>query len=1236
LTLFSLTQRTYGTFILLSLLSFLGNYFVLPLLPGVNFLFGSIGILLIIYLFGTLWGTTVAFLSSIYTVFLWGHPFGILVLTLEALFIGMTWRNDRHNLLLLEGLFWFCFGGPLMLVLYANFLPLESIQATLIILKILVNGIVNAALVSLLVTYLPLKHWLGHSLPPRLSLRQILTNLVVTFILLPALMTTMVTGRQMVAKTETEMQNYVNLLSKSIIADFLSLHQKHITALQTLAQIAIAHPSDIAKPEQQAELITELFPEFLEIVLTDTNGNPQWFYAQQQNRRDIHEKVLSSHPSLKNLSVTEILTLSSVVTIGDNSVPILTHVVPLHYPNLPSGVIFVHLRVILTELLQNLYILPENTQITLTNEQGIVLKSTRPELLPLQVYDRIAPTSVNWSNTATYLWSNEKNHRLLRWQRSFFIQAMPMGMHFPVTLVVEFPLAKYVNLIQQIYFNKLVIVAVITLLGLILATIVSHSMVKPLLELAHITYNLPNRFKYERTPHWPQSRIGEIDDLTHHFKRMAQSLQARFAEIHAANTLLEERVQIRTQELLGERAVLWQSQEMLRLVMDNIPQAIFWKDNQGIYLGGNRNFAKVIGVQSPEIVIGKTDEELPLDEQTKKLLQTITGCITVIGQAEYCHAELRNLATGTSMWFEINKIPLRDAQDQVMSALYSFEDVTERKRSEEKLRQAAKVLENSTEAILITDAYNQIVLVNKAFTHITGYTEAEVLGKRPDVVLKSGRHSTDFYETMWESIQSAGHWEGEIWNRRKSGDIYPEWLHISVIKDEADKEVTHYLAIFSDITSRKQTEQRLTYLAYYDSLTGLANRTLFYEHLAHAISYAQERHNLVAVMFLDLDRFKYVNDTWGHAVGDLLLKYVANRLLTHFDANTVARLGGDDFTILLENLNSTEEVALVAQKILESMVLPFDLNGHETFITTSIGISLYPNDGEDAGTLLKNADTAMYRAKESGKNNYQFFTPQMNELIHHRLWLETHLRHALARDELVAYYQPQMHLASGHIVGAEVLLRWQHPEMGLILPDAFIPLAEETGLIVEIGEWVLRHTCLQHQRWRASGKPILRMAVNLSSRQFRQPNFIERMLQILEETCMDPTLIELELTENMLMRDIDNVSKKLYKLKERGIQLAIDDFGMGYSSLSYLKRFPIDVLKIDKSFLREVPANQEDMAIVKAIIALARSLRLTVIAEGVETKSQLIFLKSLKCDEVQGYFIGRPLPEDAFLQLLGH
>ncbi len=546
---------------------------------------------------------------------------------------------------------------------------------------------------------------------------------------------------------------------------------------------------------------------------------------------------------------------------------------------------------------------------------------------------------------------------------------------------------------------------------------------------------------------------------------------------------------------------------------------------------------------------------------------------------------------------------------------------------------AAAVFENSSDAIVVSGRDNRIISVNPAFSEITGYQREEALGRDPGM-LSAGRQSREFYLEMWNCLREGGKWSGEIWNRRKSGEIYPEWLSISTVKNLQD-EITHYVGIFSDITERKQAEERVRHLAHYDALTDLPNRTLFHDRLQQALIQAQRSHDQVAVMFIDLDRFKIINDTLGHNVGDLLLQAVAQRLLNCVrQGDTVCRQGGDEFVILLPQISHAEDAALVAQKILDSINRVFVLDGHELHIGASIGISFFPADGVDAEALMKNADVAMYRAKELGRNNYQFYLSDMNARSFERLALETSLRRAVEHDELEVYYQPLMDAHSNKLVGMEALVRWNHPDLGLVNPAQFIPLAEETGMIIPIGAWVLRHACAQTREWHKQGHGALRVSVNLSARQFRQTDFVGSVRKILDETGFDPHYLELEVTESLLMHNIDENIIVLNELKAMGISIAVDDFGTGYSSLSYLKRLPIDTLKIDRSFVNDVNSNRDDAAIVDAIISLAQSLTLKVVAEGVETCGQQTFLENHQCDEMQGFLFSHPLPADKFSEFL--
>lgn len=549
------------------------------------------------------------------------------------------------------------------------------------------------------------------------------------------------------------------------------------------------------------------------------------------------------------------------------------------------------------------------------------------------------------------------------------------------------------------------------------------------------------------------------------------------------------------------------------------------------------------------------------------------------------------------------------------------------------LRLAEKVFETTFEGIMMTDAHLAIESINPAFTKITGYELHEVLGKKPDI-LSSGRHDPEYYRKMRLELAENGCWQGEIWNRRKNGEIYPEWLSISTVKNP-EGQVSNYVAIFSDITERKASEDHVRHLAHHDALTNLPNRTLLMERLSHALAHAHRHSQMVAVMFLDLDRFKNINDTLGHAVGDQLLKSVAERLSECVrEDDTVARLGGDEFVIILEGVSSIQDVAGVAQKLINALERPVILERQEMFVTTSIGISVYPDDGDSADILIKHADTAMYRAKEQGRNNGQFYTADMNELALERLTMENSLRHALERNEFMLYYQPQVDLRTRRITGMEALLRWQHPDFGLVLPSRFIPIAEETGLIVPIGEWVLRAACFQNKAWQDAGMPRLHVAVNLSARQFKQPNLVNIVSQTLADSGLEPRYLELEITESIAMERAEETIARLNELKAMGVSISMDDFGTGHSSLSYLKRFPIDTLKIDQSFVQDVLLDSQDAAIAAAITTMARSLKMKVVTEGVETKEQIDFLREHDRNEVQGYYFSHPLPADAFADLL--
>jgi len=561
------------------------------------------------------------------------------------------------------------------------------------------------------------------------------------------------------------------------------------------------------------------------------------------------------------------------------------------------------------------------------------------------------------------------------------------------------------------------------------------------------------------------------------------------------------------------------------------------------------------------------------------------------------------------------------------------QDVTERVHNEERQRLADAVFENTTEAVIVTDAEGRILRVNPAFTQITGYESGQVLGHDPRL-LKSGRHDETFYTRMWQSLSSEGHWRGEIWNRRRDGSVFPAWQTISAVHDHGGV-LRQYVSLMSDITPLKEIQQRLDYMAYHDALTGLPNRHLLSDRLEHAIIRARREGELVGVLFLDLDRFKNINDSLGHPLGDELLRAVSERLVSAVrESDTVARLGGDEFVVVAETVEDEARLAVLADKLLAVFHRPFQVQGHELSVDASVGISVFPVDGEESAILLRNADTAMYRAKASRRNSYVFYTAELTERASAKVRMEMELRHALARGELNLAFQPQIDLAGERVVGLEALLRWDSEKLGVVSPAEVIPLAEETRLILPIGRWVLEQACREFVSLRAAGQRIDRIAVNVSPVQIQQGDLVEIVEAVLADTGMPAEWLEIEVTEAAFMLDPELAVETLNRIHERGVQVAVDDFGTGFSSLAYLKEFPVNRLKIDQSFVRDMLDNGDDLAIVRSVIALGRSLDLDVIAEGVETTRHVERLREDGCKEGQGYLFSAPLHAQALREWL--
>ncbi len=552
-------------------------------------------------------------------------------------------------------------------------------------------------------------------------------------------------------------------------------------------------------------------------------------------------------------------------------------------------------------------------------------------------------------------------------------------------------------------------------------------------------------------------------------------------------------------------------------------------------------------------------------------------------------------------------------------------DLKPRSEDRERLRQAAAVFDCTREGVLVTDKDGLIVHVNRAFVAITGYQEAEVLGERPSL-FKSGRHSADFYQKVYQALDATGEWSGEIWNRRKSGEIYPQWQTIRAIRDDLGQ-LNQYVAVFSDISAIKDSQHELAQLANYDPLTGLPNRLLFTDRATQALASAQVHKRGCALLLIDLDHFKIINDSLGHNIGDQLLKAVGERLQHLFGSGiSLARLGGDEFAVLAENCPQVVQAAALAQRVIEGLKEPFQLDGHQLFISASIGISLFPSDALNAEQLLRNADSALFKAKNAGREGYALYTEELTAHAQHRVEMAGELRRALEQNELRVYYQPVHELSTSRLIGVEALVRWEHPQRGLVSPGEFIPIAERTGLIAEIDAWVMQQSCRQMCQWLQDGVQLSFIAVNVSSRLFARRELYQQVAKVLDETGLDPALLELEVTESAVMDDPEVALEQLHRLRELGVSLAIDDFGTGYSSLLRLKRLPVQKLKIDQGFVAGLPWDEDDAAIVRVVIALAQSMGMQVQAEGIEQAEQARFLLDQSCDLGQGYWFGRPMP----------
>ncbi|MDT8281831.1 MAG: EAL domain-containing protein [Gammaproteobacteria bacterium] len=673
----------------------------------------------------------------------------------------------------------------------------------------------------------------------------------------------------------------------------------------------------------------------------------------------------------------------------------------------------------------------------------------------------------------------------------------------------------------------------------------------------------------------------------------------------------------------------------VRTLVETIPDLIWLKDSEGVFLQCNPQFEKLFGTPESEI-IGKTDYDFVAKERADYFRQKDKEAAAA-GKPCINEEWVTFASDDRKVLLETIKTPMFDASGQLVGVLGIGRDITQRHLNEEKLRFFACIIESAAEAFMITDIDGTIVSVNQAFTTITGYSKKEAVGQTP-AMLNSGFQDEDFYRKMWAGIRGEGFWEGEIWDRRKDGKVYPKWLRITTVQN-TDDEITHYVGNFSDISDKKYAEEQIHRLAFFDPLTSLPNRRLLMDRFDHALLASNRSNRYGALLLLDLDHFKILNDTLGHVIGDQLLIEVGQRLISSVrEVDTVSRLGGDEFVVLIEELGCDESmvatgVEKVAEKIRGQFTHPFLLDGETSIYqtTVSIGITLFMGQSTPVSTLLKQADMALYQAKDAGRDAIRFFNPGMQADIESRTALEKAMRYGLAQNEFSLFYQPVVDF-NGKCTGAEALLRWTSREYGPVSPVNFIPLAETTGLIIPIGDWVLKTACAQLKAWQdnpATSHFIL--AVNISANQFRQSNFEAWVKQVLLDSGANPEYLTIELTESAVLYDVEEAVARMTSIKEMGVNFSLDDFGTGYSSLSYLKKLPVDTVKIDRSFVMDVPGDKNDVAIVLAILSMSEALDLSVVAEGVETDQQYAYLRQYGCPFFQGYLFGRPMPAEEFM-----
>lgn len=1268
--------KFFLTLFILTAVAICGNFFNVPLSPGVDFVFGSIAVLITVYLYGTLWGGAVALIGGIYTYFLWNHPYAAIIFITEALFVGFMLKRREGNLLLIDGLYWITVGIPLGFLFYYGSLGMNFHMVLLIILKFTVNGVFNALLANFVLTYLPFS-WIIPGLQPktRISFHTTLFNVFVALVLIPPLILLFMQSRHEFSEMELDIKYMLKHQSDELSNRLVFWRQQHEHPLKELASF-ISHHEMKHSPELQQNVVNikKSFPEFLGVSVCDKNGISIAIYP---DKNITGKSVIGLDFSDRDYFINARSTLKSYVSpVFQGQAAIFQPVIAMSVPVIADGKFkgIVTGALDLSYITKNLNLNAANEPVfaTVVDSNGRVISSTKDNIKVMTNYNSSRSGEERKIDSENFQWFPEESkdkHQAIQWQESVYETRSTIGPGSPWTLIIQVPVEPFLMKLHYNNIKIMIVMLALVIIAVVLSKAFTQWMAKPISSLASFTSDIPDKLESGGAIEWlPPSHISEIDSLINNFRSMSDIVQMNFKDLQnqynyssalnrlagviASNddtrTIIETTNKIVGETLDVDLCLIYD----INVKDESILALTEWYNPKySGRLSSIHNFdLKAFAICNEYVLENQTWIESHFDEVASCLADDVAApCI-------HCDLGIKSLIWYPFSFHEEGYLVLAFNQinerrtwsyediNFVAAAAQQVEIAVQKTKFlnaiwEEKER-AQVTLHSIGDAVITTDAGGKVEFLNPVAENLTGWSSEEARGLPLTQVFEVVNEETGLpIQNPVDECLKGGRVVGLANHTvliHRSGSRFAIEDSAAPIRNKEGK-IIGVILVFYNVTEKRELMRQLTQLAYHDPLTQLPNRVLFHDRLSVALAKARRNSEKAAVLFLDLDRFKLVNDMFGHVMGDCLLKEVAIRLSKCMrQSDTIARLGGDEFTFLIPEVSHAEDAARIAQKILDILQEPFYTNRHEFHVSASIGISLYPEDGDDAETLMRHADMAMYRAKEQGLNSFQLYTAEMNNRIIERLDLEQCLRKALENMDFTVYYQPQVNALTGRIGAMEALVRWKHPDRGIISPDQFIPLAEDTGLILPIGEWVLRTACAQNKAWQDAGYPPMTVTVNISACQFRQKNLTQLVAQVLKETELDPKLLEVEITESVTMNDADFTSSVLRDLKSMGVQIAIDDFGTGHSSLSYLKSFPINTLKIDRSFIRDVAHDPEDAAIVTTIIAMAQNLNLSVIAEGVETSEQVRFLVDKQCEKMQGYYFSKPVPPEEFEKLITH